>query len=77
MTDQYLVPLQARDREPTPYEVKLAGSIEEVFGSGRHDLHGLVTGLNDIGLLAPDGAQWTEDSFTAEMQRLAVQESGA
>jgi hypothetical protein len=67
----YLQPHQARTVEPTPYERKLAGAIEEVFGSGRHDLDGLVDGLNELGVPAPGGEVWTADSFTTEMKRLA------
>jgi hypothetical protein len=70
--DQYLTVRQSRDGEPTPYEIRLAGAVEEVFGSGVHDLAGLVTGLNDRGLFAPDGASWTAQTFTAEMQRLGA-----
>ena len=70
--DLYLNARQSRDGEPTPYETRLAGAVEEVFGSGVHDLSGLVAGLNERGLAAPDGAPWTEQSFTAEMQRLGA-----
>jgi hypothetical protein len=67
----YLQPHQARNADPTPYELKLAGAIEEVFGTGRHDLAGLVAGLNELGVPAPGGEVWTEASYTAEIQRLA------
>ena len=67
----HLQPFQARTTEPTPYELKLAGAIEEVFGSGRHDLDGLVDGLNDLGVPAPGGAPWTSESYTTEIERLA------
>jgi len=70
MQDQYLEVQQKRDHEPTPYEVHLAGAIEEVFGAGVHDLPGLVEGLRVRGLRAPDGQNWTEDTFRAEMARL-------
>jgi hypothetical protein len=69
---QYLVKNQTRQAEPTAYERKLAGAIEEVFGSGRHDLEGLVAGLNDLGVLAPGGKQWTEESIAAEIKRLGA-----
>jgi hypothetical protein len=69
---QYLVRNQSRTAEPTAYELKLAGAIEEVFGSGRHDLAGVVAGLNDLGVLAPGGEPWTEESFTGEMKRLGA-----
>lgn len=72
----YLQPHQARSAEPTAYEMKLAGAIEEVFGTGRHDLAGLVAGLNELGMPAPDGESWTPDSFTAEMTRLAPARAG-
>ncbi|MGH3949194.1 MAG: recombinase-like helix-turn-helix domain-containing protein [Pseudonocardiaceae bacterium] len=72
MTEQYLVEHQARATDPTPYEMKLAGAIEELFGSGRHDLPGLVAGLNDMGVLAPGGQRWTGESFAAEMKRLGA-----
>jgi hypothetical protein len=68
----YLQPFQARISEPTPYEMKLAGAIEEVFGTGRHDLAGLVEGLNDMGVPAPGGEAWTAASFTTEIKRLAA-----
>jgi hypothetical protein len=68
----YLQPHQARTVEPTPYEKKLAGAIEEVFGTGRHDLPGLVDGLNQMGVPAPHGDVWTAESFTTEMKRLAA-----
>jgi len=69
MASQYLVRNQAGTGHPTPYDEKLAGAIEEVFGSGRHDLAGLVDGLNHLGLFAPGGHPWTEESFQAEMQK--------
>ncbi|MDV6275102.1 recombinase-like helix-turn-helix domain-containing protein [Rhodococcus erythropolis] len=69
----YLVEHQARSVPATPYEAKLAGAIEEVFGSGRHDLDGLVDGLNQLGMLAPNGEPWTADVFTAEIARMGAQ----
>jgi hypothetical protein len=72
MSDQYLVRNQSRSADPTAYDLKLAGAIEEVFGTGRHDLPGLVDGLNELGILGPDGQRWTEDTFTATMQRLGA-----
>ena len=67
----HLQPFQARTADPAPYELKLAGAIEEVFGSGRHDLHELVDGLNELGVPAPGGETWTTDSFSTEIKRLA------
>ena len=67
---QYLEVHQTHPDPFTPYETKLAGSIMEIFGRGTHDLPGLVAGLNDLGLHAPDGGEWTEDSFRTEMRRM-------
>ena len=70
--DRYLVINQARTADPTPYEIKLAKAIEAVFGSGVHDLDGLVRGLNASGIHAPDAREWTAESFTAEMRRIGA-----
>ena len=72
----HLQPFQARTTDPSPYEMKLAGAIEEVFGTGRHDLAGLVDGLNELGVPAPGGEAWTTDSFTTEIKRLAAAGKG-
>lgn len=77
MSTNYLEPFQARGAEPSAYELKLAGAIEEVFGSGRHDLPGLVAGLNELGLPAPGGGEWTAESYVTEMSRLAAAGKGA
>lgn len=68
----YLEPHQSRQGPPSPYEVKLAGAIEEAFGRGTHDLPGLLAELKSAGLAAPDGRPFTEESFTAEMHRLGA-----
>ncbi|OZD68863.1 hypothetical protein CH272_28025 [Rhodococcus sp. 05-340-1] len=68
----YLSAHQSRSAQPSPYETKLAGTIEEIFGSGTHDLPGLLKGLADAGLTAPDGTAWTEESFTTEIARLGA-----
>lgn len=73
MSDRYLEPVQSRTTAPTPYELKLAGAIEEVFGSGRHDLPGLVAGLNELGIPAPDGATWDADMFLTVMESLEAE----
>ena len=67
---QYLEVHQTHPEPISPYEKKLAGSIMEVFGRGVHDLPGLVAGLNDLGLKAPDGAAWDEETFRSEMRRM-------
>ncbi|WP_328531122.1 hypothetical protein OG984_08355 [Nocardioides sp. NBC_00368] len=68
----YLAPIQAAVAETTPWETKLAGAIEEVFGGGRHDLPGLVEGLNELGIPAPGGGPWTPEGFTTAIAELAA-----
>jgi hypothetical protein len=72
MPANYLSPHQSRAADPSPYEVRLAGAIEEIFGAGSHDLPGLLRGLADAGLSAPDGQPWTEEAFIAEIERLGA-----
>ncbi|WP_371530127.1 hypothetical protein OG302_33100 [Streptomyces sp. NBC_01283] len=68
----YLEVHQSRTREPTPYEYKLAATLEEVFTKEGHELSDVVRGLNARQVHAPDGAPWTEESFRAEMNRLGA-----
>jgi hypothetical protein len=70
--EQYLDPHQTHPEPITPYEVKLSGAIMEIFGTGTHDLAGLVAVLNGLGLHAPEGSAWTEENFRAEMNRLGA-----
>ncbi len=42
----YLDPHQSRTHAPTPYEVKLARTLEEIFTEEGHDLADVVAGLN-------------------------------
>ena len=72
MREQYLEPNQTRRNPVSPYELKLAGSLGEIFASGTHDLAGVVKGLNDLGLNAPGGTAWDETTFRAEMKRLGA-----
>jgi hypothetical protein len=67
-------PVQSRHRELTSYEHALADEIEAVFGSGVHNLPGLVAALNETGVRPPNGADWTAESFTAEIARLGAPE---
>ncbi|MEV0599207.1 recombinase-like helix-turn-helix domain-containing protein [Streptomyces sp. NPDC050315] len=68
----YLDVHQSRTHEPTPYEYKLAATLEEVFTNEGHELADVVRGLNSRQVHAPDGAPWTEDTFRAEMHRLGA-----
>ncbi|MGW5863883.1 recombinase-like helix-turn-helix domain-containing protein [Streptomyces sp. NPDC055239] len=68
----YLDVHQSRTHEPTPYEHKLAATLEEVFTKEGHELADVVRGLNARQVAAPGGSQWTEESFRAEMIRLGA-----
>ncbi|RII18790.1 hypothetical protein DSC45_09225 [Streptomyces sp. YIM 130001] len=74
MTDTwpYLEVHQRRTHEPTPYEFKLAATLEEVFTVEGHELTDVVRGLNERQVHAPDGRPWTEQTFTAELDRLGA-----
>ena len=71
-TERYLNPHQARQRQPTPHEDLLGDSIERAFATGIHDLDGLVAYLNQSGPRGPDGGEWSNASFQAEMARLGA-----
>ncbi|MFC9977286.1 recombinase-like helix-turn-helix domain-containing protein [Spirillospora sp. NPDC127200] len=67
-----LEPVQARKHPLTSYENALADELENVFGTGAHDLPGVVAALNETGVRPPDGADWTPDSLAAELARLGA-----
>lgn len=69
-----LEPVQSRHRDITSYEHALADELEAIFGRGVRDLAGLVAALNETGVRPPDGADWTAESFTAEIARLGEKE---
>lgn len=68
----YVAVHQSREHEPSPYEHKLAGVLEEVYAHEGHSLADVVRGLNSRTVYAPDGQPWTEQSFTAEIERLGA-----
>ncbi|EHN73026.1 recombinase-like helix-turn-helix domain-containing protein [Streptomyces coelicoflavus] len=68
----YLAPHQTRDHEPTPYELKLARTLEDIFTKDGHELTDVIDGLNSRQLRTPTGEPWTEESFRAEMNRLGA-----
>ncbi len=70
MSDLFLESVQSRTTTPSDYETKLAGAIEEVFATGRHDLPGLVAGLNDLNIPAPGGSVWDEDLLIRVIDQL-------
>jgi hypothetical protein len=68
----YVNPHQARQREPSQYEILLGDAMERAFGQGHWELDPLVNYLNQSGPLAPNGQLWTAESFFAELKRLAL-----
>ncbi|MFE6685647.1 recombinase-like helix-turn-helix domain-containing protein [Streptomyces sp. NPDC057743] len=68
----HLDPHQSRTHEPTPYERRLAATLEQVFTQDGHELNDVIAGLNARQVPAPDGTPWTEESFRAEMHRLGA-----
>ena len=50
----------------------LADAVEAAFAAGIWDLPGLVARLNADGVRTPDGQEWTEARYAAEMQRLGA-----
>lgn len=61
---------QTRSAPPSAYEEALADDLIACFAAGVEELGALVAALNARGSRSPSGAEWTEASFTAEMQRL-------
>ncbi len=68
----YLSPHQSRTREPTEWEMALAGTIENAFGKGAHELDALVAALNASRVRPLQGGQWTRENFTALMHELGA-----
>jgi len=44
----------------------------EIFDADVDQLPDVITKLNEMGVQAPYGVAWTEDSFQAEMKRLGA-----
>ena len=66
------VPWQTRPAPPTEFELALCEALTEIFGAGAEALSDIVAELNKRGVKAPDGSDWTEDSFQAEMKKLSA-----
>jgi hypothetical protein len=69
---QYLERHQTRDQEPGEYENLLGDALERAFGAGVTDLAGVVKGLVDYGVPAPDGKSWSEELLRTELKRLGT-----
>ena len=61
---------QTRSAPPTDFENRLGDALVACFEEGIDELGPLVARLNDMGVHAPDGTRWTEDSFEREMAGL-------
>ena len=68
----YLNPTQTRTREPTDWEMSLAGALEEAFGAGHYELDDLIAALNASRVRPRDGGTWTVDGFTTLMHELGA-----
>jgi hypothetical protein len=68
-------PAQAAHRAATDYETHLGNAIEAAFADGAWELPALVARLNADCIRAPDGAEWTEQSFQSVIARLAREEA--
>ena len=71
-SDRYLERWQSRTREPTPYEDALGDALESAFNDGITALPDLVQRLNEVNVKAPDGRDWTEETFERELRLLGV-----
>lgn len=66
----YLSNAQSRVREPSDWEMSLAGALEAAFGAGHHELPALIDALNQSRVRPREGGSWTEANFTALMREL-------
>lgn len=66
----YLSNGQSRAREPSEWEMNLAGALEAAFGTGHHELSSLVEALNRSRVRPREGGVWTEARFIALMREL-------
>lgn len=61
---------QNRSAIPTPYEMDFVQHLIQAFDQDVTELKDLVNALNRQGFRDEAGKQWSEDSFSSEMQRL-------
>lgn len=54
------------------YEKKLSGALFEILSRKTHDLAGIVAALNQSGVRPSSGQSWTQENFSAEMERLGT-----
>jgi hypothetical protein len=63
---------QTRSSPPTEYENRLGDALMEIFDSDIEELTAIVSALNRMGVKAPNGEFWSEESFQIEMRRLGA-----
>ncbi len=68
----YLSPHQSRTREPTEWEMALAGALEHAFTRGARTLPELIAALNASRVRPLEGGVWTEDNYTALIHQLGA-----
>ncbi len=61
---------QTRAAPHGDYENRLGDALVAAFEAGVEDLERLVDKLNELGVRAPDGEDWTAERFEAELARL-------
>jgi|KBSMisStandDraft_5_1062788.scaffolds.fasta_scaffold817945_2 hypothetical protein len=54
------------------YEKKLSGALFEILSRKTHELAGIVAALNESEVRPSSGQIWTEESFSAELERLGA-----
>jgi|SRR5690348_16314933 hypothetical protein len=57
---------------PSAYEKALSGALFGILSRKIHDLAGIVAALNQSGVSPSSGQTWTEEGFSAEMERLGA-----
>lgn len=66
----YMEQWQAGSGRSSPYEQALGDALEEIFGTGVHEIDGIIAELNSRGLETPDGGSWTAENFPVIMKQL-------
>jgi hypothetical protein len=54
------------------YEKRLSSTLLAILSRKTHDLAGILAALNASEVRLPSGQAWTEESFSAEMERLGA-----
>lgn len=62
---------QTRESEPTEYERALCETLAGLFAGGSNELEEIVRGLELSEVRPPAAPHWTEETFLAEIARLA------